>query len=200
MRAMSQSFCDSTFAPTFAPAFAPTFAPTFARLAIAALGSVCAFSALGCEHFDRFSTGAGSLEGSIEASAIVRAGFPEGTKLCLTLDTNKLQTEPGTISTSDGLFARTALRPIPALASDHLSNLSFANGQLRNLVFAARANETEARDALAIVSLLDDGRVEVRLITGAPGAPSATGATGVAGAQSFYGVFALHRQQTSCSF
>jgi hypothetical protein len=144
-----------------------------------------------CEHPGRYSTGKGSLEGIVEGSDFVRAGFAVGTRVCLELDTRKLQEKPGTISLSDGRLARTALRPIPALASDTLSNLSFADGQVRNLVFAVRERSSTPRDVLAIVSLLDDDRVELRLLDGAPGedVPDA-----------LYGVFPLERKDTPCSY
>lgn len=152
---------------------------------------VGAFAAVGCEHPGRYSTGKGSLEGNIEGSDLVRAGFAAGTRVCLELDTHHLQDKPGAVSTSDGRFARTALRPIPALASDTLSNLSFADGQVRNLVFAVREQSATPRDVLAIVSLLDDDRVEVRLLDGAPG---------LSGPEPLYGVFALERKDAPCSY
>ncbi len=162
-------------------------------LVVASLGAcfMACVATSGCDHFDRFGTGSGSLEGTIEPSDLVRAGFPPGTSLCLELDTSQLQSAPGSLSTSDGRFSRTTLRPIPPLASDTLSNLSFADGQVRNLLFAVRTIEPSPRDLLAIISLLDTGRVEVRLLNGAPGA---------AGIDPLYGVFALEKKSTRCSF
>jgi len=150
-----------------------------------------AMAATACDSFDRFGTGSGSFEGTIEPSDLVRAGFAVGTTLCLELDTSKLQSTPGAVSTSDGRFGHTALRPMPPLASDTLSNLTFADGQVRNLLFAARAAETTPRDLLAIVTLLDSGRVEVRLVNGAPGAPELA---------PLYGVFALQKKSSRCSY
>jgi hypothetical protein len=158
----------------------------------AALGLVVAAALVaGCERLDRFGTGDGSLEGAVEAADLVRAGFATGVRACLELDTGKLQSMPGFVSTSDGRFARTPLRPIPPLASDALSNVSFADGQVRNLLFAVREAGGAPRDALAVVSLLDDGRVELRVLDGAPGA---------AGVEPLYGIFALERKRSRCSF
>ena len=158
-------------------------------IARAFIGASLALAA--CEHPGRYSTGKGSLEGMVEGSDLVRAGFAVGTRVCLELDTRKLQEKPGVVSSTDGRFARTALRPIPPLASDTRSNLSFADGQVRNLVFAAREASTTPRDVLAIVSLLDDDRVELRLFDGAPGAD---------GPEALYGVFALERKDGPCSY
>jgi len=157
------------------------------------LFAACALTAasLGCDHFDRYGTGNGSLEGVVETADLVRAGFAPGTRVCLELDTGRLQSTPGNVSSSDGRFVHTALRPIPALASDTLSNLSFADGQVRNLLFALRASGTPARDILAVVSLLDDGRVDLRLLDGAPGAPDL---------EPLYGVFPLERKASRCSY
>jgi hypothetical protein len=161
--------------------------PRLAYVGLAALGA----SLLACERLDRYGTGAGSLEGTVEAADLVRAGFAPGVRACLELDTAKLQSEPGFVSTSDGRFARTPLRPIPPLASDALSNLSFADGQVRNLLFALRESGAAPRDTLAVVSLLDDKRVELRVLDGAPGA---------AGAEPLYGIFPLERKATRCSY
>ena len=162
-----------------------------ARLALRVLTLCATTLCASCDSFDRFGTGSGSFEGTIEPSDLVRAGFPIGSTLCLELDTAKLQSTPGTISTSDARFARTALRPMPPLASDTLSNLTFADGQVRSLLFAARASEATPRDVLAIVTLLDSGRVEVRLVNGAPGA---------SGLDPLYGVFALQKKSSRCSY
>jgi hypothetical protein len=159
-------------------------------MALLALAAAAA-PLVACERLDRYGTGSGSLEGAVEAAELVRAGFAPGVRACLELDTGKLQSEPGVVSTSDGRFARTPLRPIPPLASDALSNLSFADGQVRNLLFAVREAGAAPRDALAVLSLLDDGRVELRVLDGAPGA---------AGVEPLYGIFALERRPTRCSF
>lgn len=168
-------------------------ASTSRRATAAKTGLACAVMLVlaACEQPGRYSTGKGSLEGVVEGSDLVRAGFAVGTRVCLELDTRKLQDKPGALSSSDARFARTALRPLPPLASDTLSNLSFADGQVRNLVFAVRERSGSPRDVLAIVSLLDDDRVELRLLDGAPGAE---------GPEPLYGVFALERKETPCSY
>ena len=53
------------------------------------------------------------------------------------LDVDHLQDAPGAISTSNKLFDRTALRPIPQIWHDPLSTLSFGDGRIKNSVYAA---------------------------------------------------------------
>lgn len=161
--------------------------PRSALLGLATLAS----SLVACERLDRYGTGSGSLEGVVENADLVRAGFAPGVRACLELDTGQLQSQPGFVSTSDGRFTHTPLRPVPPLTADTLSNLSFAAGQVRNLLFALRENGATPRDALVVLSLLDDGRVELRILDGAPGAP---------GVEPLYGVFPLERARSRCSY
>jgi hypothetical protein len=119
------------------------------------------------------------------------------------------------ISTQDGLFRATPLRPIPQLWHDPLSTLSFGDGRTKNLLYVAAASAAgdagaaEAGDVMVFLSLMQSGDVELRLVRGAP--PSAGdvagGSDGGAGtappptpAANLFGVFTLRREEGACSF
>lgn len=157
----------------------------------------------GCREASRFSSRGDRFEGGIVKGSFVRSGVGEDAKMCLTLDTDRLQDAPGTISTSDGRFRRTPLRPIPQIWHDPLSTLSFGDGRVQNLVYAASplvndAGEAEAQDVIVIVSLMQSERVEVRLLRGAPQIDAGAPAPGTASA--LFGVFNLDREPGPCAF
>jgi len=156
--------------------------------------------ALGCRDLGRWSTGADHYEGAIIAAEFVRRGMPDDTRLCLTLDTNHLDDAPGTITTSDGRFSRAPLVPMTVLAHDPLSTLSFGSGRTKNLLYAARAStDAGAVDLVAVVSLMDSGAVEVRLLH--PGALPEVGDGGDAGAPpGLFAVWSLERRTGPCPF
>ncbi len=154
---------------------------------------------LGCRGEDRFSTGPGErFEGPVTPASFARAGFSDSTNMCLTLDAEHLQDAPGTITTSDGQFRLTALHAIPELWRDPLSTLSFGEGRERNLIYvatpvaplASQGDSGSLESAFCVVSLLNSGSVEVRLIRQAPGAANSQ----------LFGVFSLTRKQGPCSF
>ena len=90
--------------------------------------------------------------------------------MCLVLDASRLQDAPGTISSSDGRFRSTALRPIPQIWHDSLATLSFGEGRIQNLVYVVTplVDADAFGDVVAVVSLMQTGSVEVRLFRGAP--------------------------------
>ena len=131
----------------------------------------------------------------------VRAGFDGATSMCLTLDTDHLQDGPGLIWTSDLRFHATTLRPVPQIWHDPLSTLSFGQGRTKNLVYMASAQPTDADlggDVVAIVSLMDSGNIEVRLLRGAPGAQASD--AGPPSPANLFAVFNLQRRSGACSF
>ncbi len=135
--------------------------------------------------------------------SFVRSGLGEDVRMCLTLDTDHLQDVPGTITTSDGRFHATALRPIPQIWHDPLSTLSFGDGRVQNLVYAASpipgdAGPEEAQDVLIVISLMQTDHVEVRLLRGAPQSDAGLPPPGTASA--LFGVFNLDRQSGPCAF
>src|SRR5690606_23176650 len=83
-------------------------------------------------------------------------------------------TLPGRITTTGQtcdaeVFTDTALLPIPALENDQLALYDFpGGGRIRNYLFALEpeAGPLAGRDAVAFVSLLRDGHIEVRLLSG----------------------------------
>jgi hypothetical protein len=139
------------------------------RLALA-LFVIAASSA--CRDLERFDTGeSGAYCGSIIDSNFTRAGFAPGLGLRLTLDIEALAFAPGTLSTNDAVggpcsplpeFDNAPLRVTPELFSDPLSQLEF--GQSRDHNFIAWVDSTCQSSALAVVSLMHTGQVEVRLL------------------------------------
>jgi hypothetical protein len=130
---------------------------------------------VGCEDERGFSTGrtdvftgelvdADFLVASPEESGILAPG----TRMDLTLHMSRLDDDPGTVSTSDGLFETVALVALPAITFDRLSALEIPGGFLRSLVFLAptAAPELNGADAVLFVSLGQNGRVETRVLAG----------------------------------
>lgn len=169
-------------------------APRAVLLACIALGVL---SGVACKDISRFSTGPGeSFCGSIIPASFLRQGFGPGVRMRLTLDTDHLDDAPGVIVTDDGKLDSAPLRPIPQLAHDALSTLNFGEGRERNLLFGI--STIDGPQALAVVSLLENGDIEVRVLRGSallPGElpPPTDG-------DQLYGVFPLQRQQGTCGF
>jgi len=119
----------------------------------------------------------------------VRVGIGSNVNACLTIDTNRIQDAVGSFSTDDGRFHDVPLRSIPPIWHDPLSTLSFGEGRLQNLIYVATASTPfdagQGDDALAIVSLMQAGDVEVRLIH--PGG-------------ALFAVFDLQRASGPCSY
>jgi hypothetical protein len=153
----------------------------------------------GCRDLSSFTTGGDRYEGSVIQGDFVRAGVGSQTKLCLALDADHLQDAPGAISTDDGRFRHTALRSIPQIWHDPLSTLSFGEGRLKNLVYAAAAatpfSDGMGPDVFVVLSLMQSGDVEVRLLRGAPSASAGAGTAG-----NVFAVFDLTRQSGPCSY
>jgi hypothetical protein len=160
----------------------------------AACLALCA--GLGCRDLQRFDTGtSGAYCGQIINGEFTRRGFAAGLGMRVTLDIDALQYAPGTISTDDAatgqcapqpLFDHAPLQVTPELFADPLSLLEF--GSTRDHNFLAWLDSTCQGNALAVVSLMHTGDVEVRLLRrGEPGEPPSPGD---------FGVFQL--QRTDC--
>ncbi len=163
----------------------------FAPLALAA-----------CTNLSGFTTAGDSYQGPVVAADFVLSGIATTTSLCLTLDTNHLQDGPGAVWTSDGLFRETALRPIPQIWHDPLSTFTFGEGRLKNLIYVAAATTPfpdGGSDVFVVLSLMQSGDIEVRLLRGAPGL-SADGGSSTQPGGNLFGVFSLSRQSGPCSF
>ncbi|WP_394844567.1 hypothetical protein LZC95_46880 [Pendulispora brunnea] len=149
-----------------------------------------------CRNTSRFSTGDGHYEGTVINGSFVRFNVPENTRMCLTLDMDRFQSLPGTITTSDGLFKATALEQIPQIWHDPLSTLSFGEGREKNMIYVATPLATELRDradVTVVVSLMSSGDVEVRLMRSTQRAsPDPQAATAL------FGVFVLQQHPGNC--
>jgi hypothetical protein len=171
---------------------------TRAELAARAGIAVAALALVACRDVSGFSTTDGdSYEGAVVSADFVLSGTKADARLCMTIDTDHLQDVPGFLSTSDGLFAHAPFRPIPQLWHDPLSTLSFGEGRLKNLLYVVSASTGD--DVFAVVSLMQSGNVEVRLLRGAPAPAPGDGGPPMPGGNLF-AVFGLSRQERPCSY
>jgi hypothetical protein len=155
----------------------------------------------GCRDLSRYSTGPGEAYcGNVVERGFIRAGFPASASVRLTFDADLIEGSPGTISDSSGLLVGAPLRPIPQLAHDALSTLDFGQGRDKNLVYVVDpADPARGPAILAVLSLLQDGDAEVRLLRGAPTLDG--GAAPDGDGEPLFGVFTPLRKQTgSCGF
>ena len=71
------------------------------------------------------------------------------------------------------------MRPIPQIWQDPLSTLNFGEGRLKNLVYVATAStpfaDGNGNDVFVVVSLMQSGDIEVRILRGAPGLQTEAG-------------------------
>jgi len=179
------------------------------RLIVAAAVVACA--ALGCRDLSRFDTEDNEAYcGVLVRSPILQEGFlPEGAeprlKLKMTLDTDALTSVPGVLSTDDAttglcrddgrpLIDQAPLRAIQELSHDPLSMLEFGDGREHN--FFAWVDSTCQGTMLAVVSLMSDGKVEVRLLKPAALAPPDAPPESKPG----FALFPLTRQSEGCGF
>jgi hypothetical protein len=166
------------------------------RAARASVLCLALCAGLGCRDLDRFDTGRGGAYcGQIINGEFTRRGFDAGLGMRVTLDIDALQQAPGTLSTNDApmgpcapqpLFDHAAMRVTPELFADPLSLLEF--GATRDHNFVVWVDSTCQGSALAVVSLMHTGDVEVRLLRrGGASDPASPGD---------FGVFQL--QRTDC--
>ncbi len=169
------------------------------------LVAVGAMWLVACRNISGFSTHGSHYGGSVIDAQFVRVGVDAGTTLCLTLDTDHLQDAPGAISTSDGRFQTVPLRPIPEIWNDPLSTLQFGEGRIQNLLYVAAAttpfSDGDGDEVFAVISLMQSGEVEVRLLRGAPNAAALDGGGDAAASeQCVFAVFSLTRGSGPCSY
>jgi hypothetical protein len=137
-----------------------------------ALGLAVAGPVLGCDDLERFDNSDGSAYcGNVVAADFVREGFAHLPRLQLQLDTDSLHDFPGTISSDDArdgacqpraTFEAARLRTSVKLQADPLSQLQF--GEQREMNLVTWVDSTCDGTYLAVVSLLRDDGVEVRLM------------------------------------
>lgn len=157
-----------------------------------------ALLAVGCRDTAGFSSGSGHYEGAVVSGSFVRTGIADQTRACVTLDADHFQDAPGALWTDDGRFHATPLRPIPQLWHDPLSTLSFGEGRTKNLIYVVRPNGDggpPSADVFAVVSLMQTGSIEVRLMRGAP-----TSDGGDVDNDDLFGVFDLESKPGPCPF
>lgn len=117
----------------------------------------------------------GDFDGGIITGNFVRSCFAGDTTAILKFDPDRAvypvadqkPSERNHLTTSDGTFRETVLEPIEALPNDPLSELNFPGPRrLRNYLLLARPSEgpLAGQDATVVVSLLDGGRIEARVI------------------------------------
>src|SRR6478609_6798899 len=162
------------------------------QLTLSVLLLVCAGSMTSCGSLKGFDSKTGEAYcGAIGLTdfqeGFVEVGSPSTLELALTLDIDKLATEPGVLSSKDPnsicnspdapqeLFQNAPLRAIPMLQHDVLSALTFGEGHDHD--FFAWVDSTCQGTMLAVVSLMKNNYVELRLFkpmpAAAPNAPAA---------------------------
>jgi hypothetical protein len=156
----------------------------------------------GCRDVERFDTdGDEAYCGTIVPAPFVFEGFPVDLRLRLRIDTDRLDSVPGTITSDDvagdcapePLFKEAELRVTPEVLHDPLSTLEFGAGRDMNLISWVRSGCQGPM--LAVVSLMKNDDVELRLLK-PPTAPIAPGDEPPAG----FALFQLRRQQGTCGF
>jgi hypothetical protein len=165
----------------------------------------------GCRSLDRFDTSGDAaycgtiLKAPLFQDGLLPDGAEPGLNLRLELDTDRLTTRPGTLTSNDAvfglcsgkgqaLFEGAPLRAIEEIVHDALSNLEFGDGHQHD--FFAWVDTTCQGTMLAVVSLLTNGSVEVRLLKPAANPPEDAGADQRPGFALFY----MRRSEEGCRF
>ena len=167
-----------------------------ARLVALAIIPV-ALLTMGCVDVSRYETQPGtSYCGSVLSADFVRHGFSDDVTMRLQLQPQLLQSQPGQITTSDGLFDSAELRPLPWLVNDELALLEFGQGRIRNVILGAQPSR--GGTALIVLSLMNHEKVEIRAIRGAP--PTDREPPSPYDSEVLFGVFLLSKEQGTCGF
>ena len=178
-------------------------------------GACClclAFGLTGCDDLSKYQlSDSEAYCGSMVSAPLFHAGFvaegsPPSLRLRLHLDIDKLTTEPGNLTSDDAnrglckdqggaLFDSARLRAIPEVLHDPISTLSFGEG--REHSFFAYVDSTCQGTMLAVLSLMKNREVEVRLFKPMP----ETAAESPASEQAGYALFYLKpRDADNCGF
>lgn len=123
----------------------------------------------------------------------------------LELDAERLQSTPGRLWTtafsSGEKLTAAEMRVVPQMLHDPLSTLNFGEGRVRNSIAMVDLPSADparpSSQLIVIVSLLQSGDVEVRLLRGAL---TSAGADAGAGdpTGNLFGVFRLRREKGDC--
>lgn len=130
----------------------------------------------GCEDIRTFD---GSWVGLRVGGPEVNRGFGEVVEAQLTIETASLDAFAAELTTSDGLIEGARLVSVPQVQADSLAGLTFWGSPLR-VYLAFAPTRDGGGEALALVGLFPDERVELRLMRG--------------GLAPRYGVFSLQPQ------
>jgi hypothetical protein len=163
--------------------------------------TLCAACALSCTSLDGFSNKPGEAYCGQIGSALVcdpgapcpgfhdgfvKEGSPPDLWVAMTMDTGKLSTIPGELTSNDPqgicgtaetpqvLFFDAPVRAIPEVDHDVLSALTFGEGHDHD--FFAWVDSTCQGTMLAVVSLMKNNYIELRLFKPAPAISNATAA------------------------
>ena len=109
----------------------------------------------------------GTWQGPRVGDAPVSRGFETNVVAELVIEDTLLADFAGALSTSDGLFAAAPVRSLPEAEADALATLTFAGAPLR-VFLAFVPTEDGGGDALAVIGLFPDDRVEIRVMRGGP--------------------------------
>ncbi len=179
------------------------------RLGSLLVGVLSLTTSVACRSLDRFNAEkqaayCGSVIGAqLFQSGFIPSGEPPSLEIRLQLDTSSLNDRPGTLTSNDAghglckdqpLFDEAALRAIPELFHDSLSQLEFGQGHEHD--FFAFVDSTCKGTMIAVVSLLSNGAVEVRLLKPAADLPPMTDPGDLSGFALFY----TQRNPNGCGF
>jgi hypothetical protein len=168
---------------------------------LSCVGALFAASALlACDDLSRFDNADGSAYcGNIVAAEFVREGFDHRPRLQLRLNMDSLDEVPGRLRTDDAedgpcaplaTFEDAKLRISRKLQADSLSQLQF--GEQREINLLTWVDSSCDGTYLAVVSLLKDDSVEVRMMRSEADAKGRE--TGP------FGLFRLTRHAAECGF
>jgi hypothetical protein len=180
------------------------------RFVTFALGALALSGLVSCRDLSRFDTeGAAAYCGGIVGTPPFNGGFipsgaPPNLSLRLRLDTSSLTSRPGSLASNDAangfckpapLFDEAPLRTIPEILHDALSQADLGEG--RQHTFFAWVDSTCGTSMVAVVSLLTNGAVEVRLLRPGPDLPPMSVDEGDGAG---FALFYLQRSETGCGF
>jgi hypothetical protein len=171
----------------------------------------------GCKSVDRFDTGpngafCGELIGGVASEGLIPDGSSDKLQLGLTLDSKHLGDYPGTLWSDDvandaganrqgdglcpgqPLFNKASVRTIQKALYDVIASVQITPDHDQDIF--TWVDSTCQGTFVSILSLMNDGRVEVRLFKPKP----ATDAGAPASERSGFGVFSLTRHDTGCGF
>jgi hypothetical protein len=170
--------------------------------------SAASLNSQGCKSVDRFDTGpngafCGELVSEFAADGLVPDHSTAKLRLALTLDTKSLGDYPGVLSSDDvtdglcvgqPLFNKAQVRTITAALYDVIASVQITQDHYQDIF--TWVDSTCQGTFVSILSLMNDGKVEVRLFK----PKAATDAGAAASERAGFGVFSLTRRESGCGF